>query len=404
MSSFNSILTQQDIEYIFTLSAVKTAKNKLDSQESGKVYFTVELTNSIRIALQTHFGLDLTNIRNIPLRWIKGDTLPHIDTGISDFKNTYLVYLNDSPGEFIIGDISYPISKNTGYVFNEGLSHHTLNTEMVPRLLLGPMNELTEPVGAIPIRYYSNFSDAQTETNRIGDNYTDYTVGHVDSGTTGGYTSWRIAPASSNGSSSQLVVYPNGSVLNNDGGSFTVWYSLYPAVPCFMKGTSILCSINGVDTYVPVEKINKDTYVKTSQSGYKKVVMIGYGEIRNLGNDDRTEDRLYKCATTKYPELSTDLYITGCHSILETSITEKQKQDLEKHQGKLYVTENKYRLIACVDERAEPWNSEGTYIVYHIALEHENDAMNYGVYANGGLLVETCSIRTLQNRSNMKLI
>ena len=221
MSSINSILTQQDIEYIFTLPAVKTAKNKLDSQESGKVYFTVELTDSIRIALQTHFGLDLTNIRNIPLRWIKGDTLPHIDTGISDFKNTYLVYLNDSPGEFIIGDVSYPIGKNTGYVFNEGLSHHTLNTEMVPRLLLGPMNELTEPVGAIPIRYYSNFSDAQTETNRIGDNSTSYTVGHVDSGTTGGYTSWRIAPASSNGSSSQLVVYPNGSVLNNDGGSFT---------------------------------------------------------------------------------------------------------------------------------------------------------------------------------------
>ena len=60
--------------------------------------------------------------------------------------------------------------------------------------------------------------------------------------------------------------------------------------------------------------------------------------------------------------------------------------------------------MACVDERAEPWNSKGTYTVYHFALENEDDSMNYGVYANGGLLTETCAIRTLQNKSNMTLM
>jgi hypothetical protein len=59
--------------------------------------------------------------------------------------------------------------------------------------------------------------------------------------------------------------------------------------------------------------------------------------------------------------------------------------------------------MACVDERAEPWNSAGEYTIYHFALEHADEAMNYGVYANGGLLVETCSIRSLRNRSNMQL-
>lgn len=59
--------------------------------------------------------------------------------------------------------------------------------------------------------------------------------------------------------------------------------------------------------------------------------------------------------------------------------------------------------MACVDERAEPWNSQGTYTIWHFALEHYDEKMNYGVYANGGLLVETCSINFLKNKSNMDL-
>ena len=30
--------------------------------------------------------------------------------------------------------------------------------------------------------------------------------------------------------------------------------------------------------------------------------------------------------------------------------------------------------------------------------------MNYGVYANGGLLVETCCINSLKTKSNMTLV
>jgi hypothetical protein len=59
--------------------------------------------------------------------------------------------------------------------------------------------------------------------------------------------------------------------------------------------------------------------------------------------------------------------------------------------------------MACVDQRAEPWNSQGEYRIWHFALEHHDDGMNYGVYANGGLLVETCSIRFLKKKSNMTL-
>lgn len=41
------------------------------------------------------------------------------------------------------------------------------------------------------------------------------------------------------------------------------------------------------------------------------------------------------------------------------------------------------------------------HIQFGISLHSLDERINYGVYANGGLLVETCSISTLKNKSNM---
>jgi hypothetical protein len=390
---FANVLSSEELQYLNNLPEVLAAKASLDSRTSGMVYFSVAITDSIRAALQARFGLDVT-ATSLPMRWIKGDTAPHMDTGASSFQNTYLLYLNDSPGEFIIDSQVYPIQANTGFVFNEGLSHETQRTEG-PRLLLGPMNELAEPVGATYITYYPTLADALAFTNTYGSSGI-YEVGaNGPFGPGGGYTSWRIAP-NSVGTSPQNVVYVNGDILISDGP-----YLMYPAAPCFLEGSAILCQVDGVERYVPVEKLTKGTLVKTSLDGYKPVVLVGQGTIQNPGTDERTEARLYKCSPSKYPQLAEDLYITGCHSILEFPITDKQKEDTIKHLGKVFVTDKKYRLMACVDDRAEPWNSEGAYTIWHFALEHDDDGMNYGVYVNGGLLVETCSIRSLKNKSNM---
>lgn len=391
------------------------------------------------------------------------------------------MYLNDSPGEFIVDSQTYPIQANTGFVFNEGVRHETQHTGSVPRLLLGPMNELAEPVGvdADPGVYYylteaaadlggvpyaSNALNNYTVQKIAG--YTYWMIANTNNGTenindifaenyvfnnegslgvgslntanytlfpyrqtpgvyyystkaaaeTGagavtyeemydvknkaGITSWMIATGSVGTSSG---TFSAGASLNAD--SDTAYYYLYPAeAPCFLEGSTVLCQVDGADKYVPVEQLKKGTLVKTSLHGYKPVVLIGKGKISNPGNTERTENRLYKCSPSKYPELTKDLFITGCHSILEFPITEKQKEDITKRFGRLFVTDRKYRLMACVDDRAEPWNSKGTYTIWHFALEHENEGMNYGVYANGKLLVETCCIQTLRNKSNMTLL
>ena len=717
MSQYHDILSPADIEYILSLPDVISAKERIDTLSNhGSIQFKIALTDSIRATLLSQLNLDLSASSEIPMRWIKGDTLPHIDKGASDFDNTYLVYLNDSEGEFILEDTSYPIEKNTAFVFNEGLTHKTQNTGSLPRLLLGPMNELAQPVGIVQgvfyfpnmaatnqvqyaLAYSSNYTVGQRSaafggpqsvafnngvlyvvdsnnhrirriasdgtvstfagsesgyvdgpantakfsspsclafdtdgnlfvtdsgnntirkitptgavstfagsgnpgyldgegiaaefslpaglafdangnlfvseyTNRIrkitptgtvttfagsgnpgyldgegiaaefagldalafdgdgnllvsdsgndrirkitpsgtvttfagssnpeevfqdgpantaifcnptglafdtdgnlyvtdsnnskirkitpegtvstfaglepgyedgpantakfynptglafdtsgnlfiADKYNtrirkitsevvstvagDYYGGLFDTDTPLPSTNWKISE-NSLGTSSRALVYNNGQALEPDG----VYY-LYPLPSgsvCFLEGTRVLCLVDTTEVYLPIETLTIGTLVKTLRDGYKKLEMIAKEEMNNPGTDERIENRLYKCSTSKYPELKDDLFITGCHSILVDNITDKERDELTRRLSRIFVTDKKYRLIACADERAEPWNSEGTYTVWHFVLEHENPVMNYGVYVNGGLLVESCSKHVLKNKSNMLL-
>ena len=252
-SVFANMFSAADIEYILALPEVIAAQAKLNTT-TNKVYFTIPLTETIRTALSARLGLDLSNVSEIPMRWIKGDTLPHVDVGSKQFENTYLVYLNDCPGELVVDTNSYPITANTGVVFSEGLSHKTLNTGIVPRLLVGPMNEFAGPVGTNVLTYYATQEHADLDVMPVFFS-TDYTVD--DTGPLGNY--WRIAPLRSTGSSPTNVVYTPGDILNSPG-----YYKLYYSPPkvCFVEGTRVLTQ-NG---YKPIEKLLQKDLIVTSDA------------------------------------------------------------------------------------------------------------------------------------------
>jgi hypothetical protein len=236
--------------------------------------------------------------------------------------------------------------------------------------------------------YYTNQTDAERTMNAFASSNT-YTLA-----TLGGYSSWHIA-SNSTGSSSQAAVYDSGMTLNPAN-----TYHLYPSIPCFLEGTKILCLIDSKEQYVNIESIRKGTLVKTSLYGYNKVTYIGYSSITNYASSDRFENRLYICKKDKYPTLDEDLILTGAHSILVDTLNDRQIEETLKSLGDIFVTGNKYRLMAFLDPNAEPWASEGVYTVWHIALDHPDIFKNYGIYANG-LLVESASIRFLRDKSNM---
>lgn len=170
--------------------------------------------------------------------------------------------------------------------------------------------------------------------------------------------------------------------------------------PCFKSGTKILTKSG----YRNIEDIRRGDLIETHTSGFKPVCLIGSREIHHPASSDRIKNQLYTYSNAACSEIFEDLVVTGCHSVLVGEFASKeQRAATEEVLGNIYITENKYRLPACVDNRSKVYDTKGDYTIYHLALEHDDYYMNYGIFANG-LLVESCSRRYLKEMSLMTLI
>ena len=210
-----------------------------------------------------------------------------------------------------------------------------------------------------------------------------------------GFIGWNTT---ANGSGTTYNTGDTFQLLDN-----TTLYAQWSSIRCFKEDSTILCLIDGQETYIPVQDIQNGTLVKTYLSGYVPVAMIGHSKIYNPNNSLRSKNRLFRYSKNKFPELTEDLIITGCHSILVPHLTETQRALSKELTGDVYVTDNLYRLIAVLDENSEPYEEEGIFNIWHIALDNDDDYSNYGIYANGGLLVETSSKRMMTHLSGLEL-
>ena len=202
-----------------------------------------------------------------------------------------------------------------------------------------------------------------------------------------------------------LATYSNGANLLTGVMSTTYNYAVtYPVPVCFKEGSTILCLVDATEVYVPIETIRKGMLVKTRLSGYVPVHSIGTTKLYNDVRAFHGKSHLYRCSTDRYPELTEDLILTGHHAILVSTLTDEQRALTIEIMGRIFVTEQQYRLIAMLDDRAHPFQEEGIFSIWHVALEHTDEFMNYGIYANGGLVVESTSKRMLRDYSGMTLL
>jgi hypothetical protein len=172
--------------------------------------------------------------------------------------------------------------------------------------------------------------------------------------------------------------------------------SFNQTIACFKSGTKIE-TIRGD---VLIQDLKKGDLIKTYKHGFVPMAMIGKKEIHHIGSQERIKDQLYR-----YPSFThDDLILTGCHAILKGRFDDiKQKDDTMKLLGQIYVTDDKYRVPACLDQKSIVYEYPNNYIIYHLALENPDYYMNYGIYANG-VLVESCSKRYLKEVSGMKIL
>jgi hypothetical protein len=168
----HSILTPDEIAVILNDPIVQSNRDKLLLKTT--VDFTIPLSDSIKAKLYNALTVDLSQITNVPMRWIKGDTPAHNDRGQGVFNNTSLIYLTDNAGSLIVDGQTHPITSGNAHVFSEGLEHYTINTGNDPRLMIGPMSESGFRVGAsdyfisFTTNTFTNFVDAE------GFTYTTY--------------------------------------------------------------------------------------------------------------------------------------------------------------------------------------------------------------------------------------
>jgi len=177
-------------------------------------------------------------------------------------------------------------------------------------------------------------------------------------------------------------------------------YTYYdPPLPCFKEGTKILTD----QGYKAIEDLGKGDLVKTLKHGFLPVEILGKSQMVHNVSKERIKNQLYQCDKENYPDVLEPLVMTGCHSILVDWLTQEQGEKTMEDFGRIFMTDDKIRLMGFLDEKASVYEVPGSYTIYHLALENEDYYGNYGIYANG-LLVESCSKRYLLEHSNMTLI
>jgi hypothetical protein len=159
---------------------------------------------------------------------------------------------------------------------------------------------------------------------------------------------------------------------------------------CFVKGTKILCFLDNLEVYIPIEELTKDHFVKTYDHGYKKILFIKQFSLINTTRRPVTKkqkiNKIYKLAKEDYAELFEDLYINGGHSILVDTLTEEENRINLKLFGEYKKIGGKIRLHTYINEKAIPIQNDFRYDMYHISTGEEE-----GIYANG-ILTESYNL------------
>jgi len=167
---------------------------------------------------------------------------------------------------------------------------------------------------------------------------------------------------------------------------FVQYNSSYSVVYCFHENTQILTSKG----YTNIQHLSKGDLIKTYRHGYVPLHTL---ITQTIHTGNKPTNQLYICDKNDFHELTEDLVLTGGHSILVDEMTNEEIERTIEIMGKIFTIDDKYRLPACANKKTKPY-PHGTYKIYHIALDHEDETQAYGIYANG-LLVESCSINTV---------
>lgn len=158
---------------------------------------------------------------------------------------------------------------------------------------------------------------------------------------------------------------------------------------CFNKGTKILCIVDDIEQYIPIEQLKNGDLVKTYLHGYRKIDNV----MRSIFKNDTSyfQKSMYKMS--KRDNMLDDLIVTGGHSILVDSYDSDEVKNEHKHLfgGELDPIDDKFLLLAGKSKLFEQIQGDELFDIYHLCLEGDTPEHDkrYGIWANGVLTEST---------------
>ena len=335
---------------------------------------TTENMGDVRSALDIGLGKPSASVRESPVKDKRNYT--------KDKIKSFLDRTDESTEELVLNKdlmVGYTLSERVSDILvvtdSSTFNKFDLTSRAVYALLENINDSLSVPTrsDSVNITYIGNDTYNITNTNGV-------LVQTLQSGDTTTYDMLKIAV---------------GSAL----------VELDQTIICFKRDTKILCLTENTfeEKYIKIQQLKPGMLVKTYKHGFVPLYSIGHRTMKNTSDNKRIKKRLYECNSQNYPEVFETLVLTGCHSILKDSIGTELRREIKKEtKGKIYCTDGKYRVMSYLDEKAKPYKKAGEFEIWHFSLEHPDDYMNYGIYANG-LLVETASKRMMADYSDMVL-
>jgi hypothetical protein len=192
--------------------------------------------------------------------------------------------------------------------------------------------------------------------------------------------------------------FTKSQITYNNGTPTLTWKIVPSTLSCYNIGTPILCYINGMEMYVPIENIKIGTLVKTLTQGYKPVELIGKHNIIN-----NPESQL----TSMHKMKGSNLILSGYHYLLVDELRDDlihNKTDVTDWFYKHYATtiEGKYPLLVCNSDLFEPIINASIYTIMHLVLESDDIDDRFGIYADYILSESTSKKKFLRhNFQNM---
>ena len=364
----------------FYLTAGSNIIYRIDINGNNFISFATLPENGFGITYLNNFLYVCSGDPNVYKIDITNPGISTIFTSITTGRATYIAY--DSNDNFYI---TQSLGSNIPGVIKCDINGNIIDPNFIPTGSFTAIliyNNKIYLANSVLYSSINQISEYDINGNLITDNYATGGLSYI----TGG-----------------IVFDNNGNFyvtnLLNDGITTNI-NILTPQYPCFKEGSKILTD----QGYKLIQDLRKGHLVKTLLHGFKRIDLIGKREIVHSASKERIKDQLYQCSKDHFDEVFEPLILTGCHSILVDEFdSEEQREKVIEVNGDAYITDDKYRLPACLDERTTVYEHPDTYTIYHLALENDDYYMNYGIYANG-LLVESCSKRYLKELSDMELI